>query len=88
MIAEVAAAARIPLFSLRAISDGPQAPLPVDLGKIMDQDANLRPAALLKEVLRHPAVLLRARRMLRNSAVAADNAALALVAALSQSIFG
>jgi len=81
-IAEVAAESGVPLLALRSISDGPRAPLPFDLGKIMDEDANLRPISLAREIIRQPGILLRAGRMMRNSATAADNAALALVAAL------
>jgi adenosylhomocysteine nucleosidase len=83
-IAQVAAEKGIPLLSLRAISDGPCAPIPVDLGEMMDEDANLRAGRMLKAVIRHPGVVLQARQMLRNTNLAADNAAIALVAALSQ----
>ena len=81
-IAEAAAETGVPLLALRSISDGPQAPLPFDLGRIMDEDANLRPASLVREIIRQPGTLFRAGRMMRNSATAADNAALALMAAL------
>ena len=87
-IAQVAAQAGIPLLSLRAISDGPRAPIPIDLGQVMDADANLRAGKLLREVIRDPGIILQSRRMLRNTRIAADNAALALVAALSQAGFG
>ena len=83
-IAQVAAEKGIPLLSLRAISDGPRAPIPVDLGEMMDEDANLQVGRMLKALIRHPGVVLQARRMLRNTSLAADNAAIALVAALSQ----
>ena len=41
-IAQVAAENGIPLLSIRAISDGPRAPIPFNLGEMMDEDANLR----------------------------------------------
>ena len=86
-IAEVAADNGIPLLSLRSISDGPRAPVPVDLGEVMDENANLIASKLLKLVLRNPRLLLQSRRMMRNSRLAADNAAIALVAALSSTSF-
>jgi nucleoside phosphorylase len=84
-IARVASEKGLPLLSLRAISDGPHAPLPFDLGEMMDADANLQVSRLLKAVLRRPALLLQARRLMRNTQLAADHAALALLAALSLS---
>ncbi len=49
-IAQLAAEKGIPLFSLRAISDGPRAPIPLDLGEVMDEDANLQARKLVKEI--------------------------------------
>ena len=82
-IARVAKDEGIPLLSIRSISDGPRAPIPLNLDEMMDEDANLKVGKLIKAVFRHPAILLKARQMLRNSAIAADNAAIALVAALN-----
>ena len=84
-IAQVAAEEHIALLALRAISDGPQAPLPFDPEAITDKDYHLRIGVLLKELIRHPGIILQARRINRNVRTAADNAALCLVAALSQS---
>jgi len=81
-IASVAAQGGIPFLSLRAISDGPRAPIPIDLSKVMDGDANLKVIGMLKAVIRNPLVIYQARRMLRNTTIAADQAALALYAAL------
>ncbi len=83
-IARAAAEKGIPFYALRAVSDGPGAPIPVDLGAIFDEDANLRPGRLLKAVLRRPGLLLQSRRVMRNSRIAAENAAAALLAAWSQ----
>ena len=83
-IAQVAAEKGIPLLSLRAVSDGPQAPIPFDLETLMDEDANLRVGKLIKMVLRQPRILLQSRQFMQNSRKAADHAAMALVAALSQ----
>jgi nucleoside phosphorylase len=83
-ITRVAAEHGLPCYALRAISDGPIAPIPFDLGEMMDADANLRTGRLLREMLRHPRIVLQLRRMLQNSRLAAGNAALALAAALSQ----
>jgi adenosylhomocysteine nucleosidase len=83
-IAQVAAGKRIPLLSLRAVSDGPRAPIPFDLAALMDEEANLRIGKLIRMILRQPRILLQSRQMLQNSRKAAQNAAIALVAALSQ----
>ena len=82
-IARVAAEKNITLFSLRAISDGPRAPIPFDLGEVMDADANLQMGKLLKAILRNPKLLLQARQMNRNSRTAEDNAAMALIAVVN-----
>jgi adenosylhomocysteine nucleosidase len=83
-IAMVAAEKGIPLYSIRAISDGPQAPIPFNLGEMMDEDANLNVNRLLKTIVRQPRILSQGRRMMQNSRIAANNAAAALLAVLSQ----
>jgi adenosylhomocysteine nucleosidase len=83
-IAQVAMEKEIPLLSLRAISDGPCAPLPFNLGEMMDEDANLHVGKMLKFVACHPRIILQSRQLIRNTSIATDNAAIALVAALSQ----
>jgi len=87
-IAQVAAEKGIPLLSIRAISDGPREPIPFDLGDVMDEDANMRPGKLLGAIIRNPRIIFQSRRMVRNSRIAADHAAIALMAALSQALFG
>jgi adenosylhomocysteine nucleosidase len=87
-IAQVAAEKGIPLLSLRAISDGPHAPIPFDLGEIMDEDANLQAGRLLKTIVRNPRIILQSMRMTQNIRIATNNAAAALVAALRQADFG
>lgn len=86
-IAQVAADVGIPLLSLRSISDGPRSPIPFDLGEVMDEDANLKAARLMQMILRNPGIVLQSRYMLRNNRIAADNAAIALMAALSHAAF-
>jgi nucleoside phosphorylase len=83
-IAQVTADQGIPLLSLRAISDGPIAPIPKELGEIMDNGANLRLGRMLKAIVRHPKVLLQGIKTIRNSRVAADNAAIAVISVISK----
>jgi adenosylhomocysteine nucleosidase len=83
-IAGVAVQQGLPLLSLRAISDGPRAPIPFSLEKMMDGHDNLRSGAIIQTILGHPRMLPQLVRMGRNTRMAADNAALALFAALSQ----
>jgi len=83
-IAQVAAERGIPFVSIRSISDGPQAPIPFDLEAVYDEKYNLRIGKMLMMVLRCPQIIFQSRQMMRNSRIAADQAARVLVAALSQ----
>jgi nucleoside phosphorylase len=83
-IAQVAAEHGIPLLALRTISDGPRATIPFNLGEIMDDDANLQADKLLKTIIRNPRIVFQSRQLIRNSRIAADNAAIALIAALNE----
>jgi adenosylhomocysteine nucleosidase len=83
-IAEVAARMGIPLVSIRSVSDGPQAPIPFDLEAVIDEEYNLRIGRMLMMVLRNPRIAFQSRRIMLNSKKAADHAARAVVAALSQ----
>ncbi len=73
----------IPLAVLRAISDGPNVPIPFDLAAMMDEEYNLRIGRIIGAILRHPKILRQALQMGRNSEVAARNAAIAVKALLS-----
>jgi hypothetical protein len=78
-IALVAAEKDIPFFAVRAISDGPVAPIPFDLGEMMDENANLRMGKLLRLIARQPRIISELRKMRHNTRIAADNAAIALM---------
>jgi adenosylhomocysteine nucleosidase len=82
-IAQVAIEQGIPLLALRAVSDGPQAPIPFDLEAVTDEDSNLQIGKLIKTALRHPRIILQSIRLSQNVERAAKNAAIALVAVLS-----
>jgi len=83
-IAQVAAEKGIPLLALRAVSDGPQAPIPFDLEVVTDEESNLQIGKLIKTVLRHPRIILQSIRLSQNVEKAAKNAAITLVTALGQ----
>ena len=83
-IARIATEKRLPLLSMRAISDGPQSPIPFDLEAALDEQFNLRVGGILKTLLAHPRILPQLLRMGRNTSLAAQNAAIALLAALSR----
>ena len=74
----------IPLVVIRSVSDGPLAPLPFDLEKFMDHNNNLRLGRLLLAVIKNPRLLIQSGQMRKNSRIAADNAAIVVVAILSQ----
>ncbi len=82
-IAQAAAQSGVPLLALRVISDNPAEPLPVNPDEVMNEDYRLQIGKMIQILIRHPKVILRADRMQRNSALAAENAALAAIAALS-----
>ncbi len=83
-ILNAAAKRGLPLISLRSISDNLEAPIPFDMGEIMDRDYNLRIGNLLGVILRRPKTLQQALKLARNSQIAAENAALAIAAALKE----
>ena len=83
-IARVAAETGVPLVSIRSISDGPQAPIPFDLEAVIDEEYNLRIGMMLMMVFRNPRIVFQSRRIVLNSRKAADHAARAVAAALSQ----
>jgi adenosylhomocysteine nucleosidase len=83
-IVRVAAEYGISLLSLRSISDGPAAPIPLDPAEVMDEQYNLRIGGIIKAVLRHPQMVTPFLQMGRYTNLAARNAAIALIAALNQ----
>ncbi len=83
-IAQEAAARGVPLLALRAVSDSVREPLPFDLGRFTDSDYNLHTARLLAYFVLHPRVLPRLSGLQRNTRRAAENAALAVLAALGE----
>jgi nucleoside phosphorylase len=83
-IAQVAAEMAIPLVSVRSISDGPQAPIPFDLESVLDEEANFLIGPMLRMVLRNPQIVFQSGQIVQNSRKAADHAARAVIAMLSQ----
>lgn len=83
-IAQAAVENEVPLFSLRGISDCPGAPIPFDLGEIMDDNANPQAGRLLMAIARNPRAVFQFGRFARNTRIAASSVAIALLAALSQ----
>jgi adenosylhomocysteine nucleosidase len=81
-IAQAATKAGIPLLSLRAISDGPRAPLPLDIAAAMDEDYQFRIGRMVKLVIHHPGIISKGLTMMQNSRKAAENAALGLLTIL------
>lgn len=73
----------IPLVSLRTISDGPVAPIPFDLDAMVDSEYHMHMGKIILAILKRPAILAQALKMSKNSQLAADNAALAVMGVLS-----
>ena len=82
--AAIAAAAQtgVPLLALRGISDNPQEPLSLNPAAVLDDEYRLKIAKLLGVLLRHPQILLQMGRLRRNTRLAAENTALAVMAVL------
>ena len=83
-IAQVAADKKVPLVSIRSISDNPQAPIPIELQVAVDEDDNLLTGKLFMMVMRDPKIIFQSGRMINNSRIAADNAALAVITVLKE----
>jgi adenosylhomocysteine nucleosidase len=81
-IAQAAVEYNIPLVGLRGVSDNPAQPLPIDPSAVMDEDYHLRIGRLAGILARRPGIMLQLGRLHRNTALAAENAAVAVVAAL------
>ena len=82
-IAQAAAQYNVPLMALRGVSDNPRQPLPIHPDAVMDENYQLRVGKLIRILVRHPETVLQFSRMRRNTAMAAENAAMAVIAALS-----
>jgi nucleoside phosphorylase len=74
---------RIPLLSLRGVSDGPKAPIPFDLEAMVDDNYHMNIGKVILAILKRPSILPRALKMSKNSQLAADNEAIATLAALT-----
>ncbi len=83
-IAQAAAEDGVPLIGLRGISDTPEQPLPVDPDWLMDENYHLQFGRLLGVLIRRPDILFKGNRIRRNSAIAAENTAMALIAAMGE----
>ncbi len=87
-IAGVAAEQGIPLLALRSISDNPKEPLPFDIGDWFDSEDNLAVGRMIRTILLRPKLLPRLLRLNQNTNRAAENLAVALLAALGQPLIG
>jgi adenosylhomocysteine nucleosidase len=83
-IAQVAEGHAIPLLSVRSISDGPQQPIPFNLENIYGEKDDLRLSSLFHLILNQPQILSKIVYLIRNSRLAANNAARAVHAILDE----
>jgi adenosylhomocysteine nucleosidase len=82
-IAQAAAEYGVPLMALRGVSDNPREPLPIDPDVLIDENNHLRVGKLIRVLARHPEILFQVRRLRRNTAMAAENVAIAVIVALT-----
>jgi len=87
-VAEVAKERGIPLLALRALSDTPQEPIPFDIEGFLNGKTSHRLRRILRTFLKHPETIVNVVRLGKNTEKAAENAVLALTAAMSQPMLG
>jgi len=87
-VARVAEEMGIPLLALRALSDTPQEPIPFDIEAFTTGKVGTRLHRIARTFLQHPGIIFQLLRLGQNTEKAAQNAALALVTALSQPLPG
>jgi adenosylhomocysteine nucleosidase len=87
-VAEAAAERGIPLLALRAVSDSASEPLPFDLEAVLDGGQDMRLGRIVAGLAAHPSRLPAALRAGRNAARAAENLAIAMIAALTAELPG
>lgn len=85
-IVQAAAEYDVPLIALRGVSDNPREPLPIAPHAVMDENNHLRVGKLIGVLARHPEILFQFSRLRRNTVMAAENVAIAVIAALSNNI--
>jgi adenosylhomocysteine nucleosidase len=83
-IATAAAQAGIPLLVLRGISDNPDEPIPINPAAVLDEEYHFKIGKLLATLLRRPYILPELRRFQRNTILAAEHTALAVLAVLGE----
>jgi nucleoside phosphorylase len=80
----------VPVAVIRAISDGSEEDLPIDFTKCLTPDGRVRPGALLKELLEHPAQvpeLIRFGRQSRSAARKLSSFLDSFILALTSDVF-
>lgn len=87
-VALVAEDMGIPLLALRALSDTPLEPIPFDIEAFTSGKAGTRLVRIAQTLLQHPGIIFQLIRLGQNTEKAAQNAALALVTALSHPLPG
>lgn len=87
-VAQVAEEMGIPLLALRALSDTPAEPIPFDIEAFTSGKLGPRVGRIASTLFQHPGMILQLIRLGQNTEKAAENAALALIAALGQPMPG
>ena len=83
-IAQIARNKGISLISFRSISDGPKSPIPFTLETLFDENVNLQPVKIFNMLIHHPKFIVQSIQVMKNSRIAANFVAKALIAVLSQ----
>lgn len=87
-VARIAREADLPLLAMRALSDTPQEPIPFDIEAFTSGLWSNRLQHIGGTLLQHPGIIFQLIRLGQNTEKAAQNAALALVTALSLPLSG
>lgn len=83
-IAQACVGRGVPVLALRAVSDSVDEPLPFDLEEYLDKNRNPKVGRIIARVIRHPSLFSRLNRLRRNAGRAAENLAVAMLAALEK----
>ena len=81
-VARIAARAKVPLVAVRAISDAADEELGFSIGEFTDREMNIRAWKVLRTLAGKPRIIPQLFRLARNSKLAGENLAVAVMALL------
>jgi len=83
-VARIAARAKVPLVAVRAISDGADEELGFSIGELTDREMNISAWKVLRTLAGKPRIIPQLFRLARNSKIAGEHLAVAVMALLEK----